>query len=160
MTDTYLDDEDAQVANTREFITVTVAGQLFGLPIERVHDVFRPTGMTPVALARPEIAGVLNMRGRIVTAVDMRRRLDLEERSADSPSMAVGIDRRGESYGLVIDGVGDVLRLPADGLEPNPVNLDGRWASVSTGVYRLEDRLLVVLDVDRVLAIEQETAAA
>lgn len=145
---------------SREFITVTVADQLFGLPIEQVHDVFRPVGMTPVALARKEIAGVLNMRGRIVTAIDMRRRLDLPAREEGAACMAVGIEHRGESYGLVIDAVGDVLRLPADRLEPTPVNINRRWASVSAGVHRLEQKLLIILDVQRILLMNAEAAAA
>jgi purine-binding chemotaxis protein CheW len=145
---------------TREYVTVTIAGQLFGMPIEEVHDVFRPQGVASVALSRPEIAGVLNMRGRIVTAIDMRRRLDLPPREPDAPCMAIGIEHGGESYGLVIDEVGEVLRLARDGLEPNPVNLDRRWAYVSAGVHRLEGDLLVVLDVSRLLALVQEEVAA
>ncbi len=152
--------DDAVVGQTREYITVTVAGQLFGLPIERVHDVFRPKQMTPVALALREIAGVLNMRGRIVTAIDMRRRLDLPDREPDTTCMAAGIEHKGESYGLVIDEVGEVLRLPIDGLQPNPVNLGRRWAYVSAGVYRLEHTLLIILDVDRLLQMGDSILAA
>jgi len=143
-----------------DYITVTIGSQLFGLPIEGVHDVFRLTGMTPVPMSRQEIAGVLNMRGRIVTAIDMRQRLDLGERSDDDSPMAVGIEHRGESYGLVIDEVGDVLRLPMANIEPNPVNLDPRWARVSAGVQRLEGNLLVILDVARILDMEEDKAAA
>jgi purine-binding chemotaxis protein CheW len=143
-----------------DYITVTIGSQLFGLPIEGVHDVFRLTGMTPVPMSRKEIAGVLNMRGRIVTAIDMRRRLDLGEREANESPMAVGIEHRGESYGLVIDEVGDVLRLPVANIEPNPVNLDPRWGRVSSGVQRLEGNLLVILDVARILDMDEEKIAA
>ena len=143
-----------------DYITVTIGSQLFGLPIEGVHDVFRLTGMTPVPRSRTEIAGVLNMRGRIVTAIDMRRRLDLGEREANESPMAVGIEHRGESYGLVIDEVGDVLRLPVANIEPNPVNLDPRWVRVSSGVQRLEGNLLVILDVARILDMEDDKVAA
>ncbi len=143
-----------------DYITVTIGSQRFGLPIEGVHDVFRLTGMTPVPMSRKEIAGVLNMRGRIVTAIDMRRRLDLGERDRNDAPMAVGIEYRGESYGLVIDEVGDVLRLPIANIEPNPVNLDPRWARVSSGVQRLEGNLLVILDVDRILDMDHEPLAA
>lgn len=152
--------DEAGDAATRDYITVTIGNQLFGLPIERVHDVFRLTGMTPVPLARREIAGVLNMRGRIVTAIDMRRRLDIPDAEMNDSPMAVGIEYRGESYGLVIDEVGDVLRLPISGIEPNPVNLDPRWVRVSGGVQRLEGRLLVILDVERILEMDAESLAA
>ena len=145
---------------TCDFVTVAIGGQLFGLPIARVHDVFRVEAMTRVPLAAPEIAGLLNLRGRIVTAIDMRRRLALDGPRDRAKPMAVGIEHKGESFGLIIDQVGEVLRLPRDGREPNPVNLDRRWAGVADGIYRLEHELMVVLDVDRVLDLDLGTATA
>ncbi len=143
-----------------QYVTVVIGGQLFGLPIERVHDVFVPESITRVPLSRPEIAGVLNLRGRIVTAIDMRRRLHLPPRSDGGTAMAVGIESKGESYGLLIDNVGEVLDLATAGREPNPVNLDARWAAISGGVHRLNGQLMVILDVDRVLGGMSETIAA
>ena len=143
-----------------QYVTVVIGGQLFGLPIERVHDVFMPESITRVPLSRPEIAGVLNLRGRIVTAIDMRRRLHLPAREGEAQAMAVGIEHKGESYGLLIDNVGEVLDLPSSGREPNPVNLDPRWAAISGGVHRLNGQLMVILDVDRVLGGMTEAIAA
>jgi purine-binding chemotaxis protein CheW len=143
-----------------EYVTVMIGNQLFGLPISRVQDVFMPDRLTRVPLASPEIAGVLNLRGRIVTAIDMRRRLGLPPRSDGRPPMAVGIELKGESYGLLIDTVGEVLKLADGTREPNPVNLDQHLARVSAGVHRLEGQLLVVLDVDRVLEMGSESLAA
>ena len=141
----------ASEAHIDEYVTVMIGEQLFGLPISRVQDVFMPQRLTRVPLASAEIAGVLNLRGRIVTAIDMRCRLGLPPRAEPRPPMAVGIECNGESYGLLIDTVGEVLKLAADAREINPVNLDRRLAHVSAGVHRLEGRLLVVLDVERVL---------
>lgn len=143
-----------------QYVTVVIGGQLFGLPIERVHDVFKPESITRVPLSRHEIAGVLNLRGRIVTAIDMRRRLHLSERADGEKAMAVGIEHKGESYGLLIDNVGEVLDLPSNGREPNPVNLDPRWAAISGGVHRLNGQLMVILDVDHVLGGMSEAIAA
>jgi purine-binding chemotaxis protein CheW len=144
-----------------EYVTVMIGGQLFGLPINRVQDVFMPDAITRVPLAPSEIAGVLNLRGRIVTAIDMRCRLGLPRREqSDRTLYAVGVETKGESYGLIIDSVGEVLNLPKDRLDPNPVNLDRRWVGISGGVYRLDGQLLVVLDVDRVLALGDEAMAA
>jgi purine-binding chemotaxis protein CheW len=143
-----------------EYVTVLIGEQLFGLPISRVQDVFMPDRLTRVPLASPEIAGVLNLRGRIVTAIDMRRRLGLPPRQDGRPPMAVGIELKGESYGLLIDTVGEVLKLADGTREPNPVNLDQHLARVSAGVHRLEGQLLVVLDVDRVLEMGSESLAA
>jgi purine-binding chemotaxis protein CheW len=143
-----------------EFVTFAVAGQMFGLPIARVQDVFKPSRITRVPLAGAEIAGVLNLRGRIVTAIDMRRRLDAGRREDGAPAMAIGIEARGESFGLLVDAVGEVLKLADVEREPNPINLGGKLASMSDGVYRLEGQLLVVLDVDRVLDLRSGRMAA
>jgi purine-binding chemotaxis protein CheW len=143
-----------------EFVTATIGGQLFGLPISRVQDVFAPERLARVPLAAPEIAGMLNLRGRIVTAIDMRKRLGLAPLEEGKPRMAVGIESKGESYGLLIDAIGEVLKLSAASREDNPVNLDPRLARVSAGVHRLEGSLLVVLDVDRVLEVGAYADAA
>src|SRR4249920_499840 len=102
---------------TTDYVTATVGGQLFGLPIGRVQDVFVLDRLTRVPLAAPEIAGVLNLRGRIVTAIDMRRRLALAPVGESRKRMAIGIEYKGESYGLLIDAIGEVLNLPSSGRE-------------------------------------------
>ncbi|MEM1104191.1 MAG: chemotaxis protein CheW [Pseudomonadota bacterium] len=139
--------DDGQI----EYVTLTIADQLFGVPVSLIHDVFTPQTITPVPLAPPEVAGVLNLRGRIVTAIDARVKLGLPPLEERSGCMAVGVERNGESYGIIIDGVGEVLKLGIDEYEPNPVNLDPRWQSVSQGVYRLKGDLLVALDIDQLL---------
>ena len=143
-----------------EYVTVIIDGQLFGLPISRVQDVFMPHRLTRVPLAPPEIAGVLNLRGRIVTAVDLRRRLGIPPRTDGRPAMAVGIELKGESYGLLIDSVGEVMKLADDAREANPVNLDANLARISAGVHRLDGQLMVILDVDRVLDMTADPVAA
>src|SRR3982750_2206747 len=153
-------DNKAASEHVIEYVTVMIGGQLFGLPISRVQDVFMPDRITRVPLSAPEIAGVLNLRGRIVTAVDMRRRLGLPPRADARPPMAVGIELKGESYGLLIDTVGEVLKLADGTREPNPVNLDQHLARVSGGVHRLDGQLMVILDVDRVLNTATEAMAA
>lgn len=146
--------------SAQEYVTATVGDQLFGLPINRVQDVFAPDRLTRVPLAPPEIAGLLNLRGRIVTAIDMRLRLGLEPLAAGSKRMAVGVECRGESYGLLIDAIGEVLKLSVSGREDNPINLDPEIAAVSAGVHRLDNELLVILDVERVLDVATRADAA
>ena len=143
-----------------EYVTAMIGGQLFGLPISRVQDVFMPERLTRVPLASSEIAGVLNLRGRIVTVVNMRARLGLPKESDGKPPMAVGVDLRGESYGLLIDSIGEVLKLADDSREVNPVNLDPRLTKMAAGVHRLDGQLMVVLDVDRILEIAPDKVAA
>jgi purine-binding chemotaxis protein CheW len=149
--------DDAEI---HEYVTASVGGQLFGLPILRVQDVFVPDRLTRVPLAPPEIAGVLNLRGRIVTLLDLRRRFGLPEADGDTPPMAVGVEAHGEFYALLVDGIGEVLRLNDSMREANPVNLDPALAMVSTGIHRLDGQLLVMLDVDNVLGLAGKSAAA
>jgi purine-binding chemotaxis protein CheW len=146
--------------NVTEYVTAMIGGQLFGLPISRVQDVFVPERLTQVPLSPPEVAGILNLRGRIVTVIDMRCRLGVPKREGEHPPLAVGIEHRGESYGLLIDDIGEVMKLPDASLQLNPVNLDGRLAQVSGGVIRLDAQLLVILDVERVLYVGSHAAAA
>lgn len=137
---------------TNDFVTVFVGETMFGLAIDRVHDVFIPAGVTPVPLSPPEIVGLLNLRGRVVTALCLRRRLGLPARTGEGKQMAIGLEQGGETFALVVDGVGEVLKLGASTHEPVPINLDARWRDLTLGVHRLDGRLLVILDVDSLLA--------
>jgi purine-binding chemotaxis protein CheW len=143
-----------------EYVTVTVADQMFGLGIDQVHDVFIASALTAVPLAPREIVGLLNLRGRVVTALCLRRRLGLPDRDGGAREMAVGIEHQGESYGLLVDAVGEVMRLSPDTCEPNPAHMDERWIALSRGVHRLAGKLLIVLDVDAVLTFDAEPRAA
>ncbi|MGO4714696.1 chemotaxis protein CheW [Bradyrhizobium sp. 2TAF24] len=151
---------DTISSGVTEYVTTMIGGQLFGLPISRVQDVFMPERLTRVPLASRDVAGVLNLRGRIVTAINMRSRLGLPKNEDGRPPMAVGVELRGESYGLLIDTIGEVLKLADDTREVNPVNLDPRMAKLAAGVHRLDGQLMVVLDVDRVLDISADKMAA
>lgn len=146
---------------SREYVTLHVADQLFGVAVTDIHDVFALGALTPVPLAPREVAGVLNLRGRIVTAVDARARLGLPARAGGCKgAMALGIEKGGDSYGLVVDSVGEVVRLGPDTWEANPTNLDARWRDVARGAHRLDDGLMVVLDIARMLEIDAPASAA
>jgi len=144
----------------RDFVTMTIHGQLFGIPVLTVQDVLGPQKITRIPLASPEVAGALNLRGRIVTAIDVRKRLGLPTAETGAKSMSVVVDHGGELYSLIIDSVGEVLSLPADSFERNPATLDPAWREVSGGVYRLQGKLLVVLDVARLLSFNKRAEAA
>ena len=140
-------------------VTLTVAGQLFGIPVLEVRDILGPQRITHVPLAPPEVAGALNLRGRIVTAIDVRTRLGVSTK-AEAKGMSVVVDSHGELYSLIVDKVGEVMSLPASDFERNPATLDARWQEVSNGIYRLKDCLLVVLDVARLLRQAHKGQAA
>ncbi|MGB8274134.1 MAG: chemotaxis protein CheW [Alphaproteobacteria bacterium] len=142
-----------------DFVTMTIHNQLFGIPVLGVQDVLGPQTITRIPLAPSEVAGALNLRGRIVTAIDVRKRLKLPERAENTKGMSIVVDHSGELYSLIIDSVGEVLSLPADRFERNPTTLDPLWREVSAGVYRLDKQLLVVLDVNRLLGFKKAEAA-
>jgi purine-binding chemotaxis protein CheW len=146
--------------NMTEYVTAVIGGQLFGVPITRVQDVFAPDRLTQVPLAPAEIAGLLNVRGRILTVVNMWKRLDLERKEAGNGQLALGVELHGESYGLLIEQIGEVLRVAAASREDPPVNLDRRLAHVCAGVHRLDGKLMLVLDLDRVLELGPAAKAA
>lgn len=142
------------------FVSVTVGGQPFGVPVLRVQDVIAGGRIDPVPLAPPEVAGSLNLRGRIVTAVDMRVRLQLARRAPGERFMSVIVEREGELYALLVDDVGDVLWLPADRNEGAPVNVPVQWRELIEGLYQLEHELLLVLSIDSALRLTEATALA
>jgi purine-binding chemotaxis protein CheW len=141
-----------------QYLTLTIAGQLLGIPVLLVHDVLGPQRITRIPLAPVAVLGSLNLRGRIVTAIDVRRRLGLPERAAGSSSMSVVVEDCGELYSLVVDNVGEVLSLSASELAAPPVTLAALWRSVSRGIHRMRDQLLVVLDITQLLAGVSEEA--
>jgi purine-binding chemotaxis protein CheW len=152
--------DDTAAGPSTEYVTVTIGDHMFGLPICRVQDVFVPDRLTRVPLAPPEVAGILNLRGRVVTAIDMRARLDLGARPPGVAAMAIGTELKGESYGLLVDAVGEVMTLRDSGCEDKPANLDPRLARVTAGIYWLEGQLMMVLDIDRVLDVRNGAVAA
>ena len=142
--------------DTQVLVTLTVAGQLCGIPVLAVRDILGEQTITRIPLAPLEIAGSLNLRGRIVTAIDLRRRLRLPAADAGKARMSVVAEQGGELYALLVDQVSEVLSLDASLFERNPPTLDKIWAEFSTGIFRLDGRLLVVLDVGRLLALSTE----
>lgn len=147
-------------SNMRDYVAIYIADQMFGIPVLQVHDVLRGLKLTRIPLAPPEVAGALNLRGRIVTAINVRKRLGLPDLDADSEGMSIVVEYQGEPYSLMIDNVGEVLSLDHNELHPTPVTLDARWKEISGGVYRLEDQLLVVMQIDRLLDFAGNSIAA
>ena len=146
------------VADGPSYVTAEIGGQLFGLPIDRVQDVFSIGALTPVPLSPPDVVGLMNMRGRVVTALDIRQRLGLAQGAVEPGTMAIGIEAAGDSYGLVVERIGEIVSPSREDCDPNPIHLDPSWAALSRGVHRLKDELLVVLDVDAILGLPARPA--
>lgn len=145
--------------DTEEFVTFTIAEQLFGIPVLKVQDVLSTYQLTPIPLAPPEVMGSLNLRGRVITAIDVRLRLGLPARPDGSSHKSIVAENDHELYSLMVDSVGEVLALSKADYERNPPTLDDKFRAYSDGIYRLDDQLLVVLDVQRLLDYEHSAAA-
>ena len=144
---------------SQDFVTFTIAEQLFGIPVLLVQDVLSSYQITRIPLAPAEITGSLNLRGRVVTAIDVRIRLGMKPRPKDAESMSIVAESEGELYSLMVDSVGEVLPLSVDNFERNPPTMDVKLRAFCDGIYRLDHGLLVVLDVNRLLDYGHKTAA-
>lgn len=149
---------DVEKTDTLEFVTLNLADQLLGIPVLAVHDVLRSQNITKIPKADKSIAGVLNLRGKIVTAIDLRTHLGFPDRE-DDDYMCVVIEHKGEPYSFLIDSVGEVVSLAAKDFEKNPVTLDERLREVSKGIFSLEKQLLIILDVNSLLSFAKAKAA-
>jgi purine-binding chemotaxis protein CheW len=138
------------------FVTFHVADHYFGVPVSRVQDILTPDTIAGVPLGPPEVRGLINLRGRIVTVIDVRTRLCLGASPITGVGKCVTVESDGEFYTLLVDGVGDVVGLSESRREPNPATLDPLWCEVANGVFRTGDKLLVSLDVERLLDIRSK----
>ncbi len=139
-------------------VSLQVGGQLCGLPVQAVRDVLGPQTITRVPLASPEIAGNLNLRGRIVTTIDLRKRLNLAISGDTGPAMSVVTEHGPELYALLVDRVLEVVSVAERRLAPLPPTLAAGWSRFGTGVYQLPEGLLIMLDVGRLLALAPRAA--
>ncbi|MEX2455226.1 MAG: chemotaxis protein CheW [Rhodospirillaceae bacterium] len=153
-------DMDHNRDEVREFVTATIGDQRCGIAVLQVQDVLAPQRITPIPLAPAEVAGSLNLRGRIVTAIDLRVRMGLPRREEGTHTMSIVVEHRNELYSLIVDDVGEVMKVSEKTFERNPATLDPLWRTYSAGVYRLEEGLLVALDVDTLLAFQSHDEAA
>jgi purine-binding chemotaxis protein CheW len=135
--------------NSGQFSTFSVGDLFFGVDVLRVQELLRFQQMTRVPQAPEVIEGLINLRGQIVTAIDMRRRLRLPPRSGDDTPMNMVVRTDDGAVSLLVDEIGDVLDMDASTYEPPPQNLDPAARAIIRGVYKLKDRLMLVLDTER-----------
>jgi purine-binding chemotaxis protein CheW len=151
-------------STAQQYVTLTLDNQLFGIPVLMVHDVLKDQPINRIPLAPAEIAGSLNLRGRIVTAIDVRRKLGLGARQIeddeDAGVMSVVIEHGHEIYSLIVDNVGDVLTLEEGMIEKTPHTVNAVWRSISRGICQLDSQLLLLLDIDKFFADDRYHQAA
>jgi len=139
------------VADERQFCTFRLDGYDFGIDVRRVQEVIRYQEMTRTPLANPVVRGLINLRGQIVTALDLRRRLELPDRPAADLPVNVVVQTDDGAVSLLVDEIGEVLTVPEAAFEPPPETLRGKTRAMIRGAYKLEGRLLLVLDTDELV---------
>lgn len=142
------------VEGTKQLLAVYLDSELFGIPISHIQEVLATLPLTYVPLAPPAVRGVMNLRGRIVTAIDLRTSLSQSDKpviGSSQANMSVVIEDGGELYSLLVDRVGDVLTVQAADIEEPPLTMNTAWKRVSSGVLPLKDRIMVILKPSAIL---------
>lgn len=134
-----------------QVLTVHLGDQLFAVPILKVQDVLQTQSLTPVPMAKPYIEGVMNLRGRIVTVINLYKRIKGDSGHKRRDPMNVVIENNGELYSILVDKVGDVITLDREEIEDPPLTLETSWRQVIEGVYQLEHKIVLLLDVEKIL---------
>jgi purine-binding chemotaxis protein CheW len=132
----------------RLYATVRVGEMTCGVDALVVQEVLRHQHMTRVPLAPAEVCGLINLRGQVVTAIDLRQRLGLTPRGEHQESMNLVVRTEEGAVSLLVDAIGDVISVDEDLLEPPPGTLEPEAAALVTGVYKLDTGLLLTLDVE------------
>lgn len=141
------------MADTRQYCTFFIDGHFFGLDVLKVQEIIRYQVMTRVPLARPVVRGLINLRGQIVTAIDLRRRLELGDRPDDQLPVNVVVHTEDGPISLLVDEIGDVLEVSEQDFERPPETLQGTARELIRGAYKLDGRLLLILDTERAVNI-------
>jgi purine-binding chemotaxis protein CheW len=147
------------MSTANQYCTFYVDGLFFGVEVLRVQEVIRFQEMTPVPLASNVVSGLINLRGQIVTAIDLRRRLALADRDPAELPMNVVIRTDDGAVSLLVDQIGDVLEVDADSYERPPETLSGIARQLVLGVYKLKDNLLLILDTDQTVDLLEKSAS-
>jgi purine-binding chemotaxis protein CheW len=147
------------VADGSQYCTFYLDGHYFGLDVRRVQEVIRYQQMTQVPLAHPAVRGLINLRGQIVTAIDLRRRLDFAERPAEQEPLNVVVQTDDGAVSLLVDEIGDVLEVSEDSFERPPETLRGPARELILGAYKLPEGLLLILDTERTVSLTSNSVA-
>jgi len=134
------------MTDPKQFCTFYINDTLFGIEVLTVQEVLRYQEMTEVPLAAPEIKGLINLRGQIITAIDLRTRMQLPPREADQKPINVVVRTNDEVISFLVDSIGDVLEVDEETFEEAPSTVDDSTRELVTGVYKLDGKLLMILD--------------
>lgn len=146
---------DYENEDSKQYVTFKISGQLFGIYVLSVNEILSPQKISDIPLSSNEILGSLNLRGRILTTIDIRQVLNIAIPEDDDlkNKMSLVIEENKESYNMIVDEIGDVVSINDRDIAPLPENLNPKWLKTSNGVRILEDSLLVILDVGKIITM-------
>ncbi len=148
---------DVNASLQNQLLTFYLDRQIFGIPVSFIKDIFKSAKITQVPLTPPEIAGVVNLRGHIVTAIDLRHKLCIPHVEGEKKAnMNIAVEVGEEMYSFIVDSVSEVMTFAKKDFEENPSTLDDRLKDLSLGIYKLEGKLLIVLDVNKVIGTSEK----
>jgi len=137
-----------------QYLILNIGAHSFAVPVMNIQDVIKSINKTPVPLSKANINGLLNLRGHIVTEIDVAKTLGIEGRKHDSKNdFAVVVDIKDEFYSFAFDGIGDVIEIKNTSIDPMPETVQKSWHKVSKGVHKLSDKLLVMLDLNLIVSL-------
>ena len=137
------------MSDSKQYATFFLNGLVLGVEVLKVQEVIRYQEMTRVPVAPPMVEGLINLRGQIITAIDLRRRLELPERPADQLPLNLVVRTEDGAISLLVDEIGDVVEIESQSFERVPETVTGIARELILGVYKLETRLLLILDTER-----------
>lgn len=143
-----------------QMVSFVIDREEFGVEILRVQEIIRLVDITRVPHAPVFVEGVINLRGKIVPVIDLRKRFQLSRRPADKDTRIIVVELVDRVVGFMVDSVREVIRVDREVIEPPPDLAIGIDAHYITGVAKLDDRLLILLDLDEVLTADEESALA
>lgn len=146
---------DVQAQDVTQYVTFSIQDHLFGIPALLIEEIVSFLPITKIPLAPKEIAGTLNLRGRIVTAIEMRILLGFPERLQNEKFMNIVVSEKNNLYSLMVDSIEEVLILPSSTISPNPPTMNDQWQQYTDGVFQLKNNLLIVLKPNALLGAKQ-----
>lgn len=149
-------EDNNKIEKSKDHVVMAIGEQYFGIPVEHITDILLPQKINIVPLARKEVVGVLNLRGRIVTALDMRKLLNIDDSFDPKKTRYVVLSYNNELFCLIVDKVKEVINFSSRALLSNPNNLSEIWHRISCGILPMKEELVVILDIDKLMKILME----
>jgi purine-binding chemotaxis protein CheW len=147
--------DNRQESTLLQLVTFNIVGEEFGIDILKVQEIIRTMEITKVPRSPDFVEGVINLRGKVIPIIDLRKKFCLEAREHDKQTRIIVVDMLEMIVGFIVDSVSEVLRIPSSTVEPPPAVVAGSKSEFIRGVGKLEDRLLILIDLDKLLSIEE-----